>query len=162
MKSIYIDSNIPSLFCARPSNDVITYAKQLITYKFWSYSALNFKRYVSDVVLLEVSKGDKDASDERLELIKGIPVLEVNEDIQKLADIYMKNLKIPYEAYYDALHIATSSHYRINYIVTWNLKHIMNADVIEKLIKFNEKHGIYIPKICTPEIFMGGVRNGRK
>jgi len=45
---------------------------------------------------------------------------------------------------------------------TWNLKHIMNADVIEKLIRFNEKHGIYIPKICTPEIFMGGVENGRK
>ena len=71
-----------------------------------------------------------------------------------MAVLYIKELKIPEKALRDAIHLAIASTHNIDYLVSWNCKHIANAIVINKLRKINEKLGIYTPVICTPEELM--------
>ena len=51
----------------------------------------------------------------------------------------------------DALHIAMVAHHGIEYLLTWNCKHIANAKILPRIHKVLTDFGIPIPMICTPE-----------
>ena len=69
----------------------------------------------------------------RLEILRDFPLLEVNEDVQSLAAQFLTKSNLPPKASDDALHIAVATFYGIDYLLTWNCKHIANAQIQKKL-----------------------------
>jgi predicted nucleic acid-binding protein len=85
------------------------------------------------VVLDEVARGDVEMANRRLEILHDFPLLEVNEDVQSLAAQFLTKSNLPPKASDDALHIGVATFYGIDYLLTWNCKHIANAQIQKKL-----------------------------
>jgi len=82
------------------------------------------------------------------------PVLALNDEIYRLAEMYFEKLDIPEKARLDAFHVATACWYKIDYLVSWNLKHIVNAQMRKRIGEMNATLNIHTPVICTPEELM--------
>ncbi len=156
MQKIYIESSVISVATSKPSMDYEKYINQVVTCKFWENSIGHFKRCISSAVVDEISRGDSTAIPARLELIKGMEILQLNEETIVLAEKYIKALNLPKKAEVDAIHIAVASVYKIDYLLSWNMKHIVNSQNIRKLIDFNVKNKIHNVVITTPKMFMEG------
>jgi len=150
-ESIYLETSVISYYTAKPSRDVIVLAHQEITHEIWDKLKKKFKIYISEVVIEEAGSGDKEASQKRLSVIQDFPLLELNKEVEKLTEVYIKEFQIPKKALRDAVHLAIASVHNIDYLVSWNCAHIANGVVIKKLSEINTKMGIHIPVICTPE-----------
>lgn len=152
MKKLYIESTVPSYYCARPSREEIKNIRQVKTREFWKKLNL-YSVFISDVVIQEISDGDQSAAISRKNSVLSFAVLNTNEEDVVLAQKYVKLLDIPEKAYADALHLAISCHNKMDYLVTWNFNHIANVDIMEKLLRYNHKNDIHLPQICTPDFF---------
>jgi hypothetical protein len=133
MLTVYLETTIPSYLVARPSRDLIVAAHQQITHDWWQSARDRFDLYLSEAVLLEIRLGDPDAIRRRLDIVEGLPVLQVNEDVQSLVETYDRRLAFPNRARADLPHIAFSVAYEMDYLVTWNCAHIANGETIRRL-----------------------------
>ena len=152
--TVYIESTIVSYLAAKPSRDLIVAAHQQLTTEWWDLVRPQVDSFVSPFVIQEVSAGAEEAANKRIEHIKNIPVLELNQEIQKLAQSYFDSLDIPEKARLDASHLAVAVWHEIDYILSWNCKHIVSGRVKKMLEKINSQLDIRTPVLCTPEELM--------
>jgi len=110
---------------------------------------------VSQYVLDEASAGDPTLAAERIQALAGIPLLPNAPEIIRIANEIMTRAILPPKAQVDALHIATVAHHRIQYSLTWNCKHIANAQILPRIHQVLTDSGVPIPVICTPEELLG-------
>ncbi|MFQ5654079.1 MAG: type II toxin-antitoxin system VapC family toxin [Planctomycetota bacterium] len=154
MASVYLETTIPSYLAARPSRDLVIAAHQQVTSHWWHTARERFDVQVSEAVLAEIRVGDANAAKKRLALIRDLPVLRVNDLVRSLALQYRENLELPRKAAADVVHIAFSVAYEIDYLVTWNFKHIANGEVVRRLREKNLELRVFTPLILTPEELM--------
>ena len=95
------------------------------------------------------------AAERRLSVIAGIPPLELTEEALALARELVGRNILPVGAPEDALHIALATVHGMDYIVTWNCKHIANAEVQRGIAQPASSLGYESPVICTPEELLG-------
>ena len=130
-------------------------ARQLLTNKWWDTERTNYELVVSQYVLDEASAGDPTLAVERMQALAGIPLLPNAPEITRIANEIMSRAILPAKAQVDALHIATVAHHRIQYLLTWNCKHIANAQILPRIHQVLTDAGVPIPVICTPEELLG-------
>ena len=130
-------------------------ARQLLTNKWWDTERTNYELVVSQYVLDEVSAGDPTLAAERMQALARIPLLPNAPEITRIAKEIMSRAILPAKAQVDALHIATVAHHRIQYLLTWNCKHIANAQILPRIHQVLTDAGVPIPVICTPEELLG-------
>lgn len=152
--SVYLESSVPSYYTARLSRDIVTLGHQETTREWWETAIERFEVFVSELVLREIGRGDPDAAKLRLSVLDEFKILPITNEALRLADIYLAFLPIPASAEADALHLAISSLGNVDYLLTWNCRHIANGFVISELALLNEKLGVMTPVICTPEELM--------
>jgi len=156
MKSkVYIETTIVSYLVASPSPDVIQSAHQQVTREWWARRD-RFDLFVSRPVLAEARRGDTTAAARRLDALAGIPLLAMNRGVTTLATTLIRTGTLPPKARLDALHVATAAVNGINYLLTWNLRHLANAAIRGKIEDSCRKAGMQPPIICTPEELMEG------
>ena len=129
-------------------------AHQQVTVEWWETVRPNTDCFVSSFVIQEVSRGEEAAAQKRLASISGFPVLNLNEPIRELAEKYWVAIDIPEKARIDAFHLAVAVWHRIDYVLSWNCKHIASGRVRRALQGINDRLGIVTPVICTPEELM--------
>jgi hypothetical protein len=150
MAAVYIETSIVSYLRQKPSSQVVTAARQLLTHQWWEIERKNYDLVISQFVIDEASRGDPALAAERLESLDGIPLLPDAPEIPQIARDIMLLGVLPAKAQVDALHIAAVAHHRIQYLLTWNCKHIANAKILPRIHEVLTKLGIPIPLICTP------------
>jgi hypothetical protein len=151
MQSVYIETTVPSYLAGKASRDLIIAAHQKITYDWWQTAHKRFDLYISEAVLAELREGDRQAVKKRLQLIKNLPVLAINEDVRTLTFHYLKNLGLSGKAQADIPHFAFAVSYEIDYLVTWNCSHIANGQMMKRLAAVNTVIKRPTPIIVTPE-----------
>jgi predicted nucleic acid-binding protein len=149
-KSVYIETSIPSYLTARPSRDVRAAAWQQITGQWWDEARDDYELFTSELTLVEASAGNPEAARRRLESIKDIPELTIDVEVQELAERLITEGGVPGAAEADALHIAVAAVHRIDYLLTWNCRHIDNAAKKPIIRAICETSGYTYPEICTP------------
>jgi predicted nucleic acid-binding protein len=152
---VYIETTIPSYVAARSSRDLLVAAHQQITRDWWESRRQAFELYVSELVIQEVRAGDALLASRRLEFLRDVPVLPVTGEILKLAEDLIAEGPIPRKAAGDAAHIAIATVYGCEYLLTWNCRHIANAELHRAIRHVVEQHGYELPSLCTPEELMG-------
>lgn len=152
---VYIETTIVSYLTSRSSRDLIIAARKQETEEWWDAERAQFDCVISELVRREVSRGDSVASDRRLGAIEGIPLIDLNEQAFQLADHLLRSRAVPEEYKEDALHIALAAVHGIDYLLTWNFKHINNVSRREAIEKAIIEAGYYPPAICSPEELRG-------
>jgi hypothetical protein len=155
MESVYLETSFISYLVARPSRDVIVAGHQQTTQDWWANRRNQFDCSVSQVVIDEASAGNPAEVQKRLAIIAGLPQLEVTEDAETLTQAILAAGILPPHAVRDAAHIAVSAVHTIDYLLTWNCKHLANAQIARRIALVCEAMGHQIPIICTPEALMG-------
>lgn len=155
-ESVYLETTVVSYYTSRPSNDIIVLARQRWTEQWWAEAFERFEIYVSEAVIEEAGAGDPAAASKRLSALKGCTLLDIDEQVGRVYDVYLDRLGIPGKALRDALHLAVASVHSMDYFVTWNCTHIANGETIKRLIALNAELGVSIPVIVTPEELMKG------
>lgn len=151
MSTLYLETTIPSYLVAKQSRDIIILAHQQLTREWWNGQRHLYEIFISQVVLDEIKWGDPEMANKRIEILQGIPMLEVNDEVENLTVRYFESLQFPSKAIRDAFHLAYAVVYEIDFLATWNCAHLANADVIFRLAKLNKAWGYETPIICTPE-----------
>jgi predicted nucleic acid-binding protein len=150
MKSrVYLETTIPSYLTARPSRDIVRAAEQEVTRTWWN-TRNAFELYVSELVIDEVAAGDPHAAAQRLEALAGVQLLEMTREAEGLGVQLVRQAALPQRAAIDALHIALAAVHGMNYLLTWNCKHIANATMRSKIEEVCRATGFESPIICTP------------
>ena len=151
MTVVYLETTVPSYLAAYPSRDLVVAAHQQISWEWWETAKKRFDLVISEAVLAEIRAGDPNAIERRLEIVEGLPILGLNEDVRMLAGVYEQKLGLPNTAKADILHIAFAVAYEVEYLVTWNCTHIANGEVIRNLLQANKELNRFSPLILTPE-----------
>jgi len=152
---IYVETSIVSYLTARPSRDLIISAHQQITLEWWENRRANFDLYASQFVVQESSAGDAAMARKRLNALDGIALLSINQEALDLARLLIEKGPIPEKAEIDALHIAVATANGMDYLLTWNCKHIANAEMQVGIGRLCRASGFEPPVICTPEELLG-------
>ena len=155
MKSkVYVETTIISYLTARPSRDLIVAANQQITQEWWRIQRPQFDLFISEAVVKEAGSGDEIAARQRLEEIEDIPLLILTVGAAMLAEKLIKDLPMPEVAITDAVHIAIAATNGMDYLLTWNCKHLANATLRNKIESVCRAQGYAPPVICTPQELM--------
>jgi len=149
-KSVYIETSIPSYLTARPSRDVRAAAWQEITTEWWDSARQDYEIFTSELTIIEASAGNQEAAERRLLVLLEIPELKIDEEVQELAELLILKGGIPTSAEADALHVAVAAVHRIDYLLTWNCRHIDNAKNKPIIRAICIAAGYPYPEICTP------------
>lgn len=149
-----METSIFSYLTAKPSRNIIAAARQQLTIEWWEEHRHNYELFTSNAVIAEASQGDNRSAKIRLESLRGISILEITLSCQNIAEKIMSDTPMPSKAQDDALHVAISSYHKMNYLLTWNCRHLANAHLIPKLKSTVEAIGCHFPQICTPEELM--------
>ena len=158
-KATYIETSIVSYLTARPTNNLLAAAWQKITVDWWDMQRIRFDLYTSDVTVEEAGRGDPEAATRRLMALSGIPILPITEAVVALSKALVQGRALPSKALDDALHIAVSAVHGVDYLLTWNCRHLDNAETKPIMRSICTLHGHTSPEICTPQELMGVFEN---
>lgn len=153
-QSVYIETTVLSYLTSRPSRDLLVAAHQQVTVEWWENGLPSFEAFISPLVIEEASRGDETAARLRLEKIAGFSIVEINEEVRRLAELYFENIQIAEKARGDAYHLAVAAYHGMDFLVSWNFGHILNPRVKAAVQQINAVQGISTPLICTPEELM--------
>ena len=155
---VYLETTIVSYLVARPSRDLVLAAHREVTREWWERRRGEFDVYVSQLVADEAGKGDVEAVRKRREALKDVASLAVTEEAVALAARLTEEHALPSEAGADALHIAVATVNGMDFLMTWNCRHIANVELLPAIRRTVEDHGYELPWVCTPEELLGGER----
>lgn len=148
---LYLETTIPSYLVAKRSRDLRLAADQETTQEWWEQRRQDYEVFISEFVLMEAQRGDARFADERLATLKGIPILPEIQAASDLAKQIISAKLIPPHAALDASHIAVATVHGMDYLLTWNCKHIHNVAIIRQIERLCERLGYTCPIICTPD-----------
>jgi hypothetical protein len=153
--SVYVETTIPSFAVGGISPVLATAAHQITTRRWWEEEREKYRLFVSRVVEDEILTGHAQIAQQRVALLKGLPRLAVNREAVELAGELHAYLRLPPAAETDALHLAIAFHYKTDYLLTWNMKHLANGRIRREIERFGHEKRVTIPVICTPEELAG-------
>ena len=152
--TVYVETTVIGYLTSRPREDPIVAGHQSTTRGWWQTAADRFELVASELVVQECSAGDETAAEERLEALAGITLLRTTSDADQLAEGLVGGYAVPESNPEDALHIALAVVNGIQYLVSWNFRHIVNATVRSTIERICRDAGYEPPTICTPEELM--------
>lgn len=152
--SVYLESSVISYYANSLSSDLKVAAEQKITQDWWADIMPQFDVFISDYVLQEVELGRPKEAAARLKVARTLTLLPENSDIYRLASEYIKRLALPKDGEIDAFHLAMAAVHKVDFLLSWNCKHIANAFKYTKIREINQKLGFFVPVICTPRELM--------
>ena len=154
-RKVYIETSVISYLTARPSKTILGAAHQQLTQSWWE-KRFEYDLLVSQAVWQECAAGDPDAAQRRMAALEELDVLAVTEEMIALAEALIAQRLIPVKAIEDALHIAIATLHHVDFLLTWNCRHIANPLIQEGIAEYLEQRGLFLPIICTPEELLGG------
>jgi predicted nucleic acid-binding protein len=148
---VYLETSVVSYLVGRLSRDVIVLGNQQLTREWWSARRAEYNLFISEVVIGEASIGDPELARQRLKLAQEFPLLGVTEEAERLAPLLLRSAGLAPNAETDALHMAVAAVHGMDYLLSWNCKHIANATIRRAIEKRCRMSGYEPPVICTPQ-----------
>ena len=154
MEMLYLETTVFSFYYDnRPEPEIV--ARRNWTRRFWDKCIGRHSMLTGAAVLTEFSKGAKPHKQKALDLALSLPALEFNEDIKEIVAVYVHHLVMPKDPLGDALHLALASYYKCDYLVTWNCRHLANANKTSHIRRINARLDLHTPALVTPLEMLG-------
>ena len=125
------------------------------TRRFWQLAEKEYTLLTSPAVIEELEQGDFPNKQAVLDLASTLTVLPIDQMIVPIVDFYIANMVMPNDPKGDALHLALASYHKCDFLLTWNCKHLANANKFGHIRQTNDKLGLYVPLLVTPLELLG-------
>jgi predicted nucleic acid-binding protein len=154
MKRIYIETTIPSFyFEARSEADMV--ARREWTRRWWRDAGTRYELVTSVAVLDELARGDFPAREDCLRLLQALPLIPIDQAVTEIVETYVARKVMPADPVGDALHLAVASYHRCDFLLTWNCRHLANANKFDHIRRVNTMLGLLVPALVTPLELLG-------
>ncbi len=151
-KTVYIETTVPSAYATKRT-DPHALARRHDTREWWRTQRPDYECFISQEVLAELDAGDFPGRREALELVGDMPLLEINDEVQAIAEVYVRDKLMPGPAGGgDSLHLAIASYHEVDFLLTWNIRHLANPNKVEHLVALNRRLALITPAILTPDM----------
>jgi hypothetical protein len=151
LPSVYIETSIVSYLVGRPSRDAIMAERQRQTVEWWGTRRGEYRLVTSNVVFREAGRGEAAMALARIAALAGIPVLRMRPVATALAHSLIARGPLPAKAATDASHIAVAAIESVDYLLTWNCRHIANPRIYPAIVRICRERGLKPPVLCTPD-----------
>jgi PIN domain len=152
---LYLETSVISYLVGWLNQQSILVAhNQEFTREWWSLRRKNYDLFSSAVAVNEARKGDAPLARERLNFLAETTLLDVNDAALTLAAELLHRTRIPAKAAVDALHVAVAAVHGMDYLISWNCKHIVNGNMLPQVYGVCRAYGYEPPLICTPQELM--------
>ena len=156
LPTVYIETTIPSLYHDdRPSPEIV--ARRSWTRRWWDEAEGRYHRVTSAAVFDEISEGIPEHAETRRSLVADLPLLAIESAVFEIAETYQRHKLMPEGPGGDALHLAIASYHRCDYLLTWNCRHLANANKFGHIRRINSMLGLWTPTLATPLELLGDV-----
>jgi len=153
MRSVYIETTIPSFyFDERQTPEAIAW--KAATRLWWDSSRHSYRLVTSSFVIDELEAAPNPKRDHALALLTNVELLDFPEALADVIAAYVENRLVPNDAEGDAAHLAMTSLHNIDFLLTWNIRHLANANKVQHLRVINGRLGLFVPTITTPLTLM--------
>jgi hypothetical protein len=153
-RRVYIETTIPSFYHeVRTEPEML--ARRSWTREWWEVNRTNFDLLTSEAVLDELENGDFPQKSDALALMQGVPLVEIVEAVGEIVDAYIRHRVMPADPVGDALHLALASFHRCDFLLTWNCRHLANANKFAHIRRVNGILGLFVPSLVTPLELLG-------
>ena len=152
--TVYLDTSIPSYLTNRLSARLDVARNQRITDVWWRRYRSRFELRISEVVYSEAEGGNKQRAKQRLAVLESIQWLDPSPQSDALASMMLARGLLPHKAEKDANHISIAAFHAVQFLLTWNCKHMANPFIARQIVRMCESEGLRCPKICTPTTLM--------
>ncbi len=152
---VYIETSIVSYLTSRPSREVVALGHQQVTRDWWENRRSAFELYTSEVVFAEAERGDPSAAAARVAVLSLLPRLLPTPASEELVPLLLRETKLPPEALLDMAHVSIATAHGMQFLLTWNCKHIANAQIVRAVERVCRLRGFEPPVLCTPDELMG-------
>lgn len=153
--SVYLETTVIGHLVGRMHSDPVIAGRQTVTREWWNVAKERFRLIVSQVVVDECAAGDAQAAEERLAALHDLEFLPNSDDAKSLAALLIERGAVPVSEPRDALHISIAAASGVEYLLTWNFKHIANATTRDLIEQTCRDAGWEPPTICTPDELSG-------
>jgi hypothetical protein len=154
---VYVETTIVSYLVGWLSrHDLYVAANQEYTRQWWTERRFDFALYASAVVIREARDGTPELAEGRLAYLTEVALLEVTAEAERLKSQLLKHAALPRKAELDALHIAIAAVHGLDYLLSWNCRHIANAASLPNVYRICRAEGYEPPFVCTPPELMEG------
>lgn len=152
---VYIETSIPSFYHEiRAEPEMV--ARRQWTHQWWDGSRDDYRLVTSVAVLDELNNGDYLNKEKCIELVNDLPLMPVEPEIAEIVTAYIQHKVMPDDPVGDALHLAMASFHKCDSLLTWNCRHLANANKFGHIRRVNAMLGLYIPLLVTPLELLGG------
>ncbi|MCX7012532.1 MAG: type II toxin-antitoxin system VapC family toxin [Candidatus Sumerlaeota bacterium] len=147
-KRLYIGTSIPSFYYeVRESAEMI--ARRDWTRAWWE-TRYEYELLTSDAVFYELERGDFPGKFQALDLLSGVPVVEVVDEIADIVQAYTGRHVMPADPLGDAFHLALASFHKGDFLLTWNCQNLANPNKFGHIRIVNNSLGLFVPELVTP------------
>ena len=154
--SVYVETTIPSFYFEGRSEPEMV-ARRHWTRDWWDNRGSSYELLTSDAVADELGRGDFPNKNEALALIEDLPWLEVSSAAADTVSTYISHHVMPADPAGDALHLALASIHKCDFLLTWNCRHLANANKFAHIRRVNGMLGLFVPTLTTPLELLGEV-----
>lgn len=149
MRTVYVETSIPSFYYEMRTEPELVVRREW-TREWWNLAQERYELVTSPTVVDELERGDYQSREECLELVEPLPLLAVELAVMDIVDTYIARHVMPSDPVGDALHLALASFHRCDFLVTWNCRHLANANKFGHIRRVNTLLGLYVPSLVTP------------
>lgn len=148
LKRVYIETSIPSFyFETREAPDMA--ARREWTREWWQ-TRDGYDLVTRDAVFYELERGEYPGKKDAVDLVSGIPVVEVVDEIAEIVRAYTQHHVMPSDPLGDALHLALASFHKCDFPLTWNCQNLANPNKFGHIRIINGMLGLFVPELVTP------------
>ena len=152
---VYVETTVPSFYHeVRTAPDIV--ARREWTRQWWDNATERYELVTSPAVLDELAGGLPERGAKRLAFVRDLPILPVEPAIAEIVQAYIRHKVMPADPAGDALHLALASYHKCDFLVTWNCRHLANANKFGSIRRVNTLLGLFVPALVTPLEMLGG------
>ena len=152
---VYIETTIPSFYYeVRSEPDMV--ARRMWTREWWDEQRHAYDLVTSDAVVDELERGNHPVKEEALSLLESVELLSIEPEVAEIVEAYIRHQVMPNDPLGDALHLALASYHKCDFLLTWNCRHLANANKFGHIRRINTLLGLFVPILLTPLELLGG------
>jgi hypothetical protein len=151
MPLVYLETSFVSA-CVTSRVDPASIYRRDLSQDWWQTQASRHELAISAEVIVELSRPTFPRSREALAWVAGLPLLDVDDEVRGFAAILVREQVMPAPVAGDAVHVAVACVHEVDYVLSWNVRHLANPNKLTHLLTVCVRAGYMPPRIVTPDL----------